>query len=121
MSAYDDLERRIADFYASGVAPRAPDRVLESVLATIDDTKQRRALIHAPWRFPNLNRRAWLVLAAAALVAVTVLGVIGLGALRREPRRDVIMPNPISLVWTHEGLVQDCLLRSDPSRRPGRP
>jgi hypothetical protein len=106
MNAYDDLDRRIADFYASDVPTRAPDRVLRSVLDSIDDTKQRRALIRVPWRFPHMTRRAWLVLAAAALV-LTALGVIGLGALRREPGPDVITPNPVSLVWTEEGLVQD--------------
>ena len=36
MNANHDLERRLADFYATEAPPRAPDRVLESVLATID-------------------------------------------------------------------------------------
>ena len=46
---------RIADYYATEAPPRAPDRVLEAALATIDTTRQRRALIRMPWRFPIMN------------------------------------------------------------------
>jgi heat shock protein HslJ len=116
MSADHDLERRIADFYANEVPPRAPDRVLGSVLDTIDTTPQRRALIRVPWKFPNMSRRAWLVLAAAALVAGVVIGAVGIGALRSGPVPDLTAPNPETLVWTQEGLGQDwpAPIRSEP-------
>lgn len=78
MSAHDDLERRIADFYASDVPTRAPDRVLESALDSIDDTKQRRVLIRAPWRFPNMNSFAKVAVAAVVVIAV---GAVGLSLL----------------------------------------
>ncbi|HET9755601.1 MAG TPA: META domain-containing protein [Candidatus Limnocylindrales bacterium] len=107
MSANHDLERRIADFYANEAPTRAPDRVLGSILDAIDITPQRRAIFRAPWRFPTLSRRAWLVLAAAALVAGAVMGAIGLGALRSDPVTDLIAPDPATLVWTQDALVQD--------------
>ncbi|HEX2470391.1 MAG TPA: hypothetical protein VHK05_07370 [Candidatus Limnocylindrales bacterium] len=107
MNANDNLDRRLADHYENEAPARAPDWVLRSALQTIDTTPQRRAVIAAPWRFPRRDWRAWLVLAAAALVAVTVLGAIGLGAMLQERRPDVITPDPATLVWTQEGLVQD--------------
>jgi hypothetical protein len=81
MNANDDLDRRLADHYENEAPARAPDWVLRSALQTIDSTSQRRAVIDVPWRFPQMDRRTWLALAAAALVAVTVLGAIGLGAM----------------------------------------
>ena len=39
MNANHELERRLADFYASEAPQRAPDRVLESVLATSEITQ----------------------------------------------------------------------------------
>ena len=56
MSANDDLERRIADFYATEVVPRTPGRVLQAALETVDATPQRRAHVRVPWRFPRMNR-----------------------------------------------------------------
>lgn len=79
MSANLDLERRLADFYATEVPQRAPDRVLGSALATIDTTQQRRALIRVPWRFPNMNNFAKLAIAAVVVIAV---GALGLSVLR---------------------------------------
>ena len=79
MSAYDDLERRIADFYSSETPTRAPDRVLESVLDSIDETKQRRVLIRVPWRFPNMNSFAKVAVVAVVVIAV---GLVGLSFLR---------------------------------------
>jgi hypothetical protein len=79
MSAHDDLERRIADFYASDVPTRAPDRVLGSVLDSIDDTNQRRVLIRAPWRFPNMNSFAKVAVAAVVVIAVGAVGLSVLG------------------------------------------
>ncbi len=97
MSANDDLERRLADFYAAETPPRAPEWVLESALATIDTTQQRRVRARAP-------RRAWPTspvarLATAAAVAVAV-GGIGLVALRlsQQPGGDPVTPTPTPTV-----------------------
>lgn len=75
MSADHDLERRIADFYATEAPARAPDRVLESALETIEDTRQRRVLAHLPWRFPLMPTSARLAIAAAAVVVAAVVGL----------------------------------------------
>jgi hypothetical protein len=86
MSANLDLERRLADFYASEAPPRAPDWVLGSVLSTIDTIPQRRALIRVPWRFQTMNSLAKLAVAAVAVIAV---GAVGLSVLRPSPTPDV--------------------------------
>jgi hypothetical protein len=80
-----DLERRIAEFYASVVPPRAPDRVLEAAMATVETTPQRRAFISAPRGFPDLNTFARL---ATAAVALTVLGFVGYAALGQDRSPD---------------------------------
>ncbi len=74
MSANDSLERRIADFYETEAPPRAPDWVLRSTLDTIDDTQQRRVLIRAPRRFPEMNSFAKLAVAAVIVIAVGAVG-----------------------------------------------
>ena len=79
MNANDELERRIADFYARETPPRAPDWVLESAIDAVDSTKQRRVFIRAPWRFPNMSNFAKLAVAAVAVIAV---GAVGLAVLR---------------------------------------
>jgi len=79
MTADDDLERRIADFYATEAPTRAPDWVLASTLATVDTTRQRRAAIALPWRVPHVNVYAK---AAAAIVAVIAVAAIGVALLR---------------------------------------
>jgi hypothetical protein len=91
MSANDDLERRIADFYATEAPPRAPDWVLGSALATIDTTRQRRVLIRVPWRIQNMNTFTKMVVAAVAVVAV---GALGLTFLRPGPAPGVGGPGP---------------------------
>jgi hypothetical protein len=79
MNANHELERRLVDFYASEAPQRAPDRVLEGVLASIDSTRQRRVLVRGPWRFPTMNTYAKVAVAA---VAVVVIGAVGLAVLR---------------------------------------
>ena len=79
MNANHELERRLADFYATEAPQRAPDRVLESVLATTDTTKQRRAVFRLPWRFPIMNSYAKMAIAAVAVIAI---GAVGLAVLR---------------------------------------
>jgi hypothetical protein len=79
MNANHELERRLADFYATEAPQRAPDRVLESVLATSEITRQRRAVIRLPWRFPIMNSYAKIAIAAVAVIAI---GAVGLAVLR---------------------------------------
>ena len=79
MNANHDLERRIAEFYETEAPLRAPDWVLGSALATVDTTKQRRALSRVPWRFRNMNTFAKVAVAAVAVIAV---GGLGLAVLR---------------------------------------
>jgi hypothetical protein len=70
MTASNDLERRIADFYATEPALRAPDRVLADALTTIESMPQRRVIMQAPWRFRPVNTYTKLAIAAVAIVAV---------------------------------------------------
>jgi hypothetical protein len=79
MNPKHDLERRITDFYATETPTRAPDWLLESALATIDTTQQRRGLIRVPWRFSTMNTYAKVAIAAVAVIAV---GAVGLAVLR---------------------------------------
>lgn len=96
MNANHDLERRVADFYASEAPARAPDWVLRSAFATIETTPQRRAPIRVPWRFPIMSFYAKLAVAAVAVVAV---GAVGLAVLRPAPGpgvgNDVPSPSPV--------------------------
>jgi hypothetical protein len=91
MSAKNDLERRVADFYATEDPGRAPDWLLESTLGTIDNTKQRRVLIRVPWRFQPMNIYAKLAVAAVVVIAV---GAIGLAVMRPAPTPGVGGPGP---------------------------
>ena len=79
MNANHELERRLADYYASEAPQRAPDRVLESVLAISEITRQRRAVFRSPWRFPIMNSYAKMAIAAVAVIAI---GAVGLAVLR---------------------------------------
>jgi len=95
MNADLDLERRIADYYATEAPSRAPDWMLGTVLSTVDTTPQRRVFIRVPWRFPMLNTYAKVAIAAVAVIAV---GAIGLAVLRPGPAPGVggsgAMPSP---------------------------
>ena len=79
MSADRDLERRIADFYATEAPVRAPDWVLRSALETIDTTPQRRTVIRVPWRFPHMNTFAKVAIAAVVVIAIGAVGLSLLG------------------------------------------
>jgi hypothetical protein len=74
MNANDSLERRITDFYEREATPRAPDWVLATALETIDTTRQRRVLLPALRRFPEMNSFAKLAIAAVAVIAVGLVG-----------------------------------------------
>jgi hypothetical protein len=75
MTANHDLERRVADFYATEALTRAPDRLLQQALATIDTTRQRRELGLVPRRFPRMNGYAKLAVAAVVALAVGAIGL----------------------------------------------
>jgi hypothetical protein len=79
MNLNHDLTSRVADYYAAEAPSRAPDWVLQTALATIEITSQRRARIRVPWRFPGMNSYAKYAIAAIVVVA---LGVVGLNLLR---------------------------------------
>ena len=79
MNANHDLERRLADYFATEAPQRAPERVLESALAASERTRQRRAVLRLPWRFSIMNSYAKMALAAVAVIAI---GAVGLAVLR---------------------------------------
>jgi hypothetical protein len=92
MTASHDLERRVAAFYATEAPRRAPDRVLEQALATINTTRQRRELVLVPWRLPTMNSYAKLAVAAVVVLAA---GALGLALLRPGPGPSVGGPVPL--------------------------
>ena len=85
MNANDNLGRWLADYYAGEAPQRAPERVLEGALATVDLTQQRRVLARVPWRFPTMNSYAKVAVAAVAVIAI---GAVGLAVVRPGPVTD---------------------------------
>jgi hypothetical protein len=75
MSATGDLERRIAEYYTTEAPSGAPDWLLERALDSIDTIPQRRAVLGRPWRSSSVPSPMRLVLAAVAIVAVSVVGL----------------------------------------------
>lgn len=65
----------IARAFMAGGPTQLADRVLESSLAEVHLTRQRRVLVRAPWRTPVMNIYAKLAAAAVVVVAVGALGV----------------------------------------------
>jgi hypothetical protein len=82
MNRQVDLGRRLAEHFGSEAPRQAPDWVLADALTTINDTRQRRVLIPALWRFPTMKSFSKLVVAAGAVVAI---GIIGLNLLGPGP------------------------------------
>jgi hypothetical protein len=80
MSATTNLERRVAEHYASEPQLRAPDRVLHAALTTIDTTSQRRGLL-APWRFMKVNAYSKVAAVAVVVIAVAAIGLWQLGGI----------------------------------------
>jgi hypothetical protein len=74
MSNKREFEPIARAFMADGPKQLA-DRVLESSLAEVHHTRQRRVLVRAPWRTPVMNIYAKLAAAAVVVVAVGALGV----------------------------------------------
>src|SRR5215207_9912606 len=98
MNARSDLERRLASFYEAEAPKRAPDRVLATALDTIESTPQRRSIIRAPWRFPDMNRYAKLAAAAIAVAALAAVGsaLTGFGGGPRPQPSPTLQPTSIS-------------------------
>ena len=76
MSATQDLEQRIADHYAAEAPTRAPDWILDRVVASVDTTPQRRAGLGGWWRTPTTPS----TLAKPGAIAAA-LAAVGLGGL----------------------------------------
>ena len=93
MTANTNLERRLAEHYASEPQLRAPDRVLHAALASIESTKQRRRLL-APWRFTNMNTYAKVAAAAVVAIAVGAIGLWQLGGIGNPGPRPTPIPSP---------------------------
>jgi hypothetical protein len=74
MSTNREFEPIARAFMAAGPTQLA-DRVLESSLADVHHTRQRRGLRRAPWRTPVMNIYAKLAAAAVVVIAVGALGV----------------------------------------------
>jgi hypothetical protein len=65
----------IARAFMAGGPTQLADRVLESSLAEVHHTRQRRVLLRGPWRTPVMNVYTKLAAAAVVVVAVGALGV----------------------------------------------
>ena len=74
MSTDRDVTRIVRSWLEEG-ATALPDRVLDAVLDQLPATPQRRARRPA-WRLLDMNTPTRLAVAAAAVVALAVLGVI---------------------------------------------
>ena len=81
MSVNHDLERRITDHYAAEAPPRAPDWVLERILAVVDTTPQRRTVFGPPWWIPSMPSTS--VKLGATAIAIASIGLVGLTFLRQ--------------------------------------
>jgi hypothetical protein len=98
MTANTNLERRLAEHYASEPQLRAPDRVLHAALASIETTKQRRDLL-APWRSRTMSSYTKAAI-AAVLIALATVGLLLLGNTAPQPV-------PERLSWTPERYSED--------------
>ena len=79
-----DFDRIARAFMADGPTQLA-DRVLDSSLADVHHTRQRRVLLRAPWRTPVMNIYAKLAAFAVVVIAVGALGVVFLNPGSSSP------------------------------------
>ena len=93
MTANTNLERHVAEHYASEPQLRAPDRVLHVALATIETTKQRRGPL-APWRFTYMNAYTKVAAAAAVAIAVAAIGLWQLPGIGSTGPSPTPIPSP---------------------------
>jgi len=82
MSANNDLERRISDYYETEAPSRPPEWILERTLASVETTQQRR--IGRPWRFPTPTSRARLAVGTGATAALIAVAAVVLSDLPRD-------------------------------------
>lgn len=72
MTVSRDPDRIIRAFIDEGLT-ELPDRVYDAVRSDIDRTRQR--VVIGPWRTPSMNSFAKVLIAAAAVVVVAVVGI----------------------------------------------
>jgi len=78
MSTRPDLDRSISEWLVAQVPDEAPERLLEASRARIRTTQQRRAWWPAR-RVPTMNKTVPIVLAAAAVTVIAIIGFQVLG------------------------------------------
>lgn len=91
MTANTNLERRVAEHYASEPPMRAPDRVLHAALATIETTKQQRGLAALRRYF---DMPSYIKVAAAAVILIAVGGFALLQLAPSGPGGPTATPSP---------------------------
>jgi hypothetical protein len=84
------FEDQLTDWIEDGPA-KAPERVLDTVLAAYPSIPQRRAALRVPWRFPLMNGYA-RVLAGVAAVAVIAVGALIF--TNKPPSSNIGAPSP---------------------------
>jgi sugar lactone lactonase YvrE len=94
MNVMPDLGRRLREHFQAEAPERAPDRVLQAALATIDVTSQRR--VAAPWRISHMFTPVRTVVLAAAILAL-IVGPISLLPRDSGPGT-VTSPSPDALL-----------------------
>ena len=70
---------RVAKAYLADGPTVVADRVLDAAFAEVHLTRQRRALMRAPWRVALMNSFAKVAVAAVAVLAIGVLSLSALG------------------------------------------
>lgn len=80
MNDTHDLDRRMADYYATEAPSRAPNWLLTQALDTIDTTPQRRTVLGRSWRVPTMPSP--LAKLAVSTVAIAAVGFVGLTLLQ---------------------------------------
>ena len=94
MNRQVDLGRRLTEHFDTEAPNRAPEWVLSGALSTIAHTRQRRVIIPAPWRIPNMNGFSKLAATAVAVVLVGILGITAFGPGFGGPARSPAPPTP---------------------------
>ncbi len=71
MTAHNDLDRQLNDFLRDGPT-ELPYESFDAVRDRTEQTRQR--VVIGPWRLPDMNKIVGFGLAAAAVVAVVLIG-----------------------------------------------
>jgi hypothetical protein len=91
MSTTRHLEQRIADHYAAEAPSRAPDWVLERIVAGVATTPQRRIGLGRRWGFPPITGFPKPGMTAVAIAAIGLVGTALVGGSLIGP---VASPTP---------------------------